>query len=156
MCFLRHPFLSYNHILQLHHTTYLFWSIFQSRYLNFCRRHSTSSRWLERLFFVVCSTLITISISFSVIVLTIDTFESLVLNKPITDVWLVDFYASWCGPCIQLAPQWRSLARMLSPLTNIHVGSVDCVTQELLCTQHGIRSYPTIRLYPMGRAGDIM
>lgn len=90
------------------------------------------------------------------VVLTIDNFESLVINKELTEVWLVDFYASWCGPCIQLAPQWRSLARMLSPLTNIHVGSVDCVTQELLCTQHGIRSYPTIRLYPVGRTGDFM
>ena len=88
--------------------------------------------------------------------LTIENFESLVMSRTGSDVWLVDFFASWCGPCIQLAPQWRSLARMLSPLVNVHVGSVDCVTQELLCTQHAVRSYPTIRLYPMGRLNDIM
>ncbi len=88
--------------------------------------------------------------------LTIDNFESLVLNRPMKEVWLVDFFASWCGPCIQLAPQWRSLARMLGPVNNINVGSVDCVTQELLCTQHGVRSYPTIRMYVIGRSGDIM
>jgi thioredoxin-like negative regulator of GroEL len=94
---------------------------------------------------------------FAVVDLTIDNFESLVLNRPVTEIWLVDFFASWCGPCIQLAPQWRSLARMLGPLTNINVGSVDCVTQELLCTQHNIRSYPTIRMYVMGgRSGEIM
>ena len=91
---------------------------------------------------------------FVVIKLTIENFESLVLNRPMAEVWLVDFFASWCGPCIQLAPQCRSLARMLGPFTNI--GSVDCVTQELLCAKHGIRSYPTIRMYVMGRSGDIM
>jgi thioredoxin-like negative regulator of GroEL len=83
---------------------------------------------------------------FAVVDLTIDNFESLVLNRPVTEIWLFDFFASWGGPCIQLAPQWRSLARMLGPLTNINVGSVDCVTQELLCTQHNIRSYPTIQM----------
>lgn len=91
-----------------------------------------------------------------VIDLTIDNFESLVLNRGTNEVWLVDFFASWCGPCIQLAPQWRSLARMVGHLNNINIGSVDCVTQELLCTQHGVRSYPTIRLYPIGGTGDII
>ena len=91
-----------------------------------------------------------------VIELTIENFDDLVSKRDRSDVWLIDFYASWCGPCIQLSPQWRRLARMLSHLHNVHVASVDCVTQQLLCTQHSVNSYPTIRLYPMGSSNQFV
>jgi DnaJ homolog subfamily C member 10 len=91
-----------------------------------------------------------------VVELTIDNFDLLVSYRPTGEIWLIDFFASWCGPCIQLAPQWRRFARMLSVLNNVHVGSVDCVTQELLCSQHHVGSYPTIRLYPVGTGAQYM
>jgi DnaJ family protein C protein 10 len=48
----------------------------------------------------------------SVTILTYQTFKTLVEQKPAGKIWLVDFYASWCGPCQQLAPEWRKLAKV--------------------------------------------
>lgn len=85
-----------------------------------------------------------------VIILTATSFESLVNKKSANELWLVDFYAPWCGPCQQLAPEWRQLAKMLSDMDKIKVGQVNCDAERALCTQQGVQSYPTIRLYPMG------
>ena len=48
----------------------------------------------------------------TVVTLTYDTFNSFVKSKPVGKLWLVDFYASWCGPCQQLAPEWRKLGKV--------------------------------------------
>lgn len=74
-------------------------------------------------------------------------------EKSSSEMWAVDFFAPWCGPCQQLSPQWRKLAKELSYLPNLHFGEVDCVSERNLCDQQSIRSYPTIRLYPLGSKG---
>ena len=66
----------------------------------------------------------------SVIKLDKDNFEELVGSKTEDQMWLVDFYgdksfenllltfnktlilAPWCGPCKQLAPEWRKLSKV--------------------------------------------
>ena len=49
----------------------------------------------------------------TVITLTYESFHALVAKKPIGKVWLVDFFATWCGPCQQLAPEWRKLGKVI-------------------------------------------
>uniref|UniRef100_A0A669DQ82 DnaJ homolog subfamily C member 10 n=1 Tax=Oreochromis niloticus TaxID=8128 RepID=A0A669DQ82_ORENI len=61
-------------------------------------------------------------------------------------IWAVDFYAPWCGPCQALMPEWRRMARLLSG--QILVGSVDCQRFQSFCQSQSVRAYPEIRLYP--------
>lgn len=85
-----------------------------------------------------------------VIILTPSTFDSFINHKHADEVWLVDFYAPWCGPCRQLAPEWRRMSKMLKNTKNIFVGTVDCDEYKLLCQTQEVRNYPTMRLYPAG------
>jgi len=85
-------------------------------------------------------------------VLTPETFRSKVGGKTTEQLWLVDFFAPWCGPCQQLAPEWRRLAKSISGTAIL--GSLDCDMYQNFCSQEmNVRSYPTIRLYPIGSAG---
>uniref|UniRef100_A0A8P4G6C7 DnaJ homolog subfamily C member 10 n=1 Tax=Dicentrarchus labrax TaxID=13489 RepID=A0A8P4G6C7_DICLA len=80
----------------------------------------------------------------SVVVLDPSSFAERVKGKYI-QIWAVDFYAPWCGPCQALIPEWRRMARLLSG--QILVGSVDCQRFQSFCQSQNVRAYPEIRLY---------
>ncbi|XP_060064425.1 dnaJ homolog subfamily C member 10-like [Ylistrum balloti] len=83
-----------------------------------------------------------------VIILDFNNFDRLVRQKDEGVIWVIDFYASWCGPCQQLAPEWRRLAKMLKNTKNIFVAQVECQKEAALCRQENVNSYPSMRLYP--------
>uniref|UniRef100_A0A667WUT7 DnaJ homolog subfamily C member 10 n=1 Tax=Myripristis murdjan TaxID=586833 RepID=A0A667WUT7_9TELE len=85
-------------------------------------------------------------VSPSVVVLDPDSFRDKVKGRAEGQIWAVDFYAPWCGPCQALMPEWRRMARLISG--QILVGSVDCQRFQPFCQSQGVRSYPEIRLYP--------
>uniref|UniRef100_A0A8C9WWJ4 DnaJ homolog subfamily C member 10 n=1 Tax=Sander lucioperca TaxID=283035 RepID=A0A8C9WWJ4_SANLU len=83
----------------------------------------------------------------SMVVLDPSSFSERVKGKTTEgQIWAVDFYAPWCGPCQALLPEWRRMARLLSG--QILVGSVDCQRFQSFCQGQNVRAYPEIRLYP--------
>jgi len=81
-----------------------------------------------------------------VIELTDDNFDKLVLNSD--DIWLVEFYAPWCGHCKNLAPQWAQAARELKGKAKL--GALDATVHTSKASQYGIKGYPTIKFFPAG------
>lgn len=89
----------------------------------------------------------------TVIKLSSSNFHETLGRKRSGSLWVVDYFAPWCGPCQQLAPEWTAVAKVLHLLPNVKIASVDCEANGDLCRSQGVRSYPTIRLYPLGSEG---
>ena len=77
------------------------------------------------------------------ITLTKGNFEDEVLKSEIPV--LVDFWASWCGPCKMLAPTVAQIAEEYSG--KIKVGKVNVDEEESLSREYGIVSIPTVILF---------
>ena len=63
-------------------------------------------------------------------------------NKPC----IIDFYASWCGPCAMIAPILNQLANEYEGKINIY--KVDTEVERELAAAFGIRSIPTLIFCP--------
>ncbi len=81
----------------------------------------------------------------AVIELTKENFESEVLKSDKTV--LVDFWASWCGPCRMLSPVVDEIAEENAA---IKVGKVNVDEQEELAMRYGIMSIPTLIVFQNG------
>ncbi len=64
---------------------------------------------------------------------------------------LVDFYATWCGPCRMMHPVIDSIS---SENDNLTVAKVDVDENEELARQYGIMSVPTFLLFKDGKLID--
>ena len=85
----------------------------------------------------------------SVIHINMSNFQNEVLNseKPV----LLDFWASWCGPCRMVSPIVDEIAAERS---DIKVGKVNVDEQPELAAQFGVMSIPTLVVMKNGKLAN--
>ena len=83
------------------------------------------------------------------VVLTSENFEEEVIksDKPV----LVDFWATWCGPCRRIAPIGEQIAEENA---DIKVCKVDVDDQPELTSSFGIQSIPTLIVFKNGEIAN--
>ena len=73
-------------------------------------------------------------------------FENEVLKDE--KIVLVDFWATWCGPCQMIAPVIKEIAEQNN---KIKVGKVNVDEEQELAIQYGVMSIPTLILFENGK-----
>ena len=67
-------------------------------------------------------------------------------EKPV----LVDFFATWCGPCKAMHPVLEELKKEMGEQIHIVKVDIDIPANRLLVTQHNIQSVPTFMILKKG------
>ena len=82
----------------------------------------------------------------AVVTITKENFEQEVLQS--AKRVLLDFWASWCGPCRMLSPVVDEVAE---ERTDVKVGKVNVDEQPELAGQFGVMSIPTLLVFEQGK-----
>lgn len=85
-----------------------------------------------------------------VLTITKDNFDSEVINSDVPV--LVDFWASWCGPCKMISPVIDELASDFDGKAK--VGKINVDEQRELAMQYRVMSIPTVMLFKNGEVID--
>ncbi|XP_074472329.1 protein disulfide-isomerase A6 isoform X2 [Sebastes fasciatus] len=85
-----------------------------------------------------------------VVELTDDNFDKMVLEGDA--VWLVEFFAPWCGHCKSLEPEWAAAASAVKEQTKgkVRLGAMDATVHQAVSGRYGIRGFPTIKIFRKG------
>ncbi|XP_042397783.1 protein disulfide isomerase-like 2-3 [Zingiber officinale] len=75
-------------------------------------------------------------------------FDELVLKSK--ELWIVEFFAPWCGHCKKLAPEWKKASNNLKG--KVKLGHVDCDAEKSLMSRFGVQGFPTILVFGLDKS----
>lgn len=79
-------------------------------------------------------------------------FEEKVINQSKTIPVLVDFWASWCGPCMMLKPVLEKIAQDLGE--SIILAKVNVEKNQENAMKYSVMSIPAVKLFKNGQIVD--
>ncbi|CAB4054951.1 unnamed protein product [Lepeophtheirus salmonis] len=65
--------------------------------------------------------------------------------------WMIEFYSSWCGHCINFAPTFKNFSAKVHDWSNvIQIGVLDCADDKNTntCRNYEVNGYPTLKFFP--------
>jgi thioredoxin 2 len=68
------------------------------------------------------------------------------------ELLVVDFWATWCGPCQQFAPTFKQAANQLEPKARFI--KIETEAEQAIAAKYSIRSIPTLVLFKNGQEID--
>lgn len=66
------------------------------------------------------------------------------------ETWVIDFWASWCGPCQKMAPHYEEASEEMN---DINFGKVNMEEHSDLATKYNVKALPTLL---MMRNGEVI
>ncbi|MFR5684436.1 MAG: thioredoxin [Clostridia bacterium] len=87
----------------------------------------------------------------SVLTITTENFEQEVLKSEVPV--LIDFWATWCGPCKMMGPVVEEIAQELGE--TVKVGKINIDEQTDLATRFGVMSIPTFLVFKQGKTAGM-
>jgi len=81
------------------------------------------------------------------VTLTVANFDEKVMKSK--EIWMVEFYAPWCGHCKSLEPEYKSAASQLRG-QKVNLGLVDATVEEDLARRFDIKGFPTLKIFNYG------
>lgn len=79
-----------------------------------------------------------------------DNFDAEVIGSDIPV--LVDFFATWCGPCQLIAPIIEEIAEEYAG--KVKVGKINVDEEQALAIRYGIQSIPTLLIFKNGEVAE--
>ncbi|XP_076902373.1 protein disulfide isomerase-like 2-3 [Bidens hawaiensis] len=78
-------------------------------------------------------------------------FDELVVKSK--DLWMVEFFAPWCGHCKKLAPEWKKAAKNLQG--KVKLGHVNCDDEKSLMSRYKVQGFATILVFGADKENPI-
>jgi protein disulfide-isomerase A1 len=106
---------------------------------------------MKNIFFILLSCLLVAFADSDVLELEDSNIEEAIGNN---EHIFIEFYAPWCGHCKRLAPDYDLVAAYFKGEGKVVIAKIDASTHTTAAGTHGVRGFPTLKLFSNGVAKD--